>query len=124
VRRYLEEIVGAGNFALADTLFVPEQAQRVRRMIGGLREVFPDFHVTVEEQIAEGDKVATRWTGRGTQQGQFGDFAPTGKPVTWREIYIMRLVDGKIVESVAETNRADVVQQLGGKVVPPEPTSS
>lgn len=120
VRRYLEEILSTGHLELADTLFTPTMIQRVQRVVGNIRKAFPDFHVTIEEQIAEGDKVVTRWTAHGTQLGQWGDFPPTGKPVTWKEIYIMRLVDGKIAEAVRENNYVEMIEQVGGKIVPPE----
>ncbi len=72
VRRYLEEILSAGHFELADTLFTPDMSEIVRRPVGSQRQSFPDFHVTrVEEQIAEGDKVVTFWTAQGTHRGEF-----------------------------------------------------
>jgi predicted ester cyclase len=68
--------------------------------------------------------VVTFWTAQGTQQGEFLGIPPTGKQVTWHEIYIMRLVDGKIAEAVRLNNLVEVIEQLGGKIVPPEPANS
>jgi predicted ester cyclase len=124
VRRFIEEIFNTGNVALAEDLFALEMVERVHAVIPGFHRAFPDWHITIEEQIAEGDKVVTRWTGRGTHHGQLWDFSPTGKLITWHEIYIMRLVDGKIAEAARENNFIEVIEQLGGKIVPPEQASS
>jgi predicted ester cyclase len=62
----------------------------VKRFIGEFRQAFPDFHSTIEEQIAEGDKVVTRWTIRGTQQGEFRGIAPSGEQITLKGIGILR----------------------------------
>src|SRR6266567_5236337 len=59
---------------------------------------FPDAHFTVEDEIAEGDRVASRATLRGTHQGEFMGIPPTGKPMTVTGIGIDRIVDGKFVE--------------------------
>jgi steroid delta-isomerase-like uncharacterized protein len=62
------------------------------------REAFPDLHVTVEDLVAEGDRVAARVTMRGTHQGVFQGLAPTGKRVEVRAMDMFRISDGKIVE--------------------------
>src|SRR5262249_59810614 len=70
-----------------------------------MRGAFPDFRLTIEDQIAEGDKVVTRVTFSGTHSGEFRGIAPTGKQVKYSGIAIDRIVDGKVVEMwhVAET---------------------
>jgi steroid delta-isomerase-like uncharacterized protein len=77
---------------------------------------FPDLQVTVQDLIAEGDKVAARYTISGTQQGEFQGIPATGKHVTITETDIYRIVGGKIVEHWAEFDALGMLQQLG--VVP------
>lgn len=79
--------------------------------IARFRESFPDLRVTVEEMIAEGDKVAYRWTMRGTHQGVYEGIAPTGKAITLTGITILRFADGKIVEDRFESG-SDAKRQL------------
>lgn len=74
------------------------------------------FRYTVEDMIAEGDKVAARATASGTHQGDFLGIPPTGKHATWSEIHIGRVVDGKFVEHWANSDQLGLLQQLG--VVP------
>jgi predicted ester cyclase len=86
------------------------------------REAFPDLTVTVEEMIAEGDKVVTRWTVHGTHTGNFvtpqGPIPPTGKHVTYTGITINRFADGKIVEDRFEGDVLGLLQQIGALPTP------
>ena len=77
---------------------------------------FPDGKITVDDQIAEGDKVATRWTARGTHDGDLMDIAPTGKQVEISGLTISRLANGKVVEGYVNWDTFGMMQQLG--VVP------
>jgi predicted ester cyclase len=124
VRRYLEEVMGTGDLTLIETLFAPAMFERVRGAVGRLHRAFPDWRLTVEELLAEGDQVAVHWIARGTHLGPWGDFPPTGKPLTWSEIYIMQLADGKIVGGLREANIHDVIGQLGGQIVAPSPAGA
>jgi steroid delta-isomerase-like uncharacterized protein len=75
---------------------------------------FPDFNATVEDVIAEGDKAVTRWTIRGTHQGEIEEFGPpTGKQVEIKGITIHRIEDGKIVEEWERYDNLSVMRQLG-----------
>lgn len=74
---------------------------------------FPDLQVTVEDVIAEGDRVVGRNTVRGTHEGEYLGVAPTGKVITWNEIIICRLVDGRIAETWAVVDVAAQMRQLG-----------
>jgi steroid delta-isomerase-like uncharacterized protein len=78
---------------------------------------FPDYHMTIEDNIAEGDKVVTRLTVRGTHQGDFMGVAPTGKQFTMTMIVISRIRDGKILECWQSSDLLGQLQQLG--VIPP-----
>jgi steroid delta-isomerase-like uncharacterized protein len=74
---------------------------------------FPDFSFTVEDVIAEGDKVVTRWRARGTHQGEIEDFGPpTGRPFLLEGITIHRIADGKIVEEWERYDNLGLLQQL------------
>jgi steroid delta-isomerase-like uncharacterized protein len=73
----------------------------------------PDMHATVEELIAEGDKVAVRWTVQGTHQGELMGIPATGRRAVFRGISIYRLDDGKIVEQWEQWDRLDLLRQLG-----------
>jgi len=74
---------------------------------------FPDGRITVDDQIAEGDKVATRWTGRGTQTGEIAGIAPTGKEVTVTGVTISRLVGGQVTEEWTTWDTLGMLVQLG-----------
>jgi steroid delta-isomerase-like uncharacterized protein len=74
---------------------------------------FPDGAITVDDQIAEGDTVATRWTGRGTHQGELMGIAPTGKQVTVAGLSYTKFKNGKMVESWANWDTLGMLQQIG-----------
>jgi steroid delta-isomerase-like uncharacterized protein len=78
------------------------------------RNAFPDLKYTVEDVIAEGDRVVTRWTATGTQQGVFGLLAPTGKQVTWSGVTIWQVRDGKILTAWINQDATGLSEQLGG----------
>lgn len=74
---------------------------------------FPDFVITVEDIVAEGDRVMTRWTARGTHQGPLMDVPPTGKKVEMTGITFNRVADGKIIEQRENADMLGLRQQLG-----------
>jgi steroid delta-isomerase-like uncharacterized protein len=126
VRRAREEVGNRGNFALVDELGAPDivvhsptPGQEIRGAEGlkqfyiMLRAAFPDIHFTIEDQIAEGDRVVTRWIAQATHTGEFQGLAPTGKLVKLAGIDVDRIVDGKVVECWPFTNDLDLLQQLG-----------
>lgn len=127
-RRVFEEIWSQGKLELADELldadFVghagPDETrglEGVKRFMSNFRSAFPDLQVTIEDQIAEGNKVVTRWTARGTHEGEFRGIASTGKQVVITGITIQRIAGGKIVEGWGNWEALGMMQQLG--VVPP-----
>jgi steroid delta-isomerase-like uncharacterized protein len=89
----------------------------LRQFVGGILAAFPDMSVTVEDEVAEGDKVVTRWTGRGTHRGEFLGITPTGNRVEVTGITIHRIEGGKIAEEWEMPDNLGMMQQLG--VVPP-----
>jgi steroid delta-isomerase-like uncharacterized protein len=84
-----------------------------KQVILGIRSALPDVESEVHETIAEGDKVVTRWTIRGTQTGELNGIPPTGKYVTLSGITIFRIVDGKVVEESGQEDGLGLLQQLG-----------
>lgn len=130
VRQFFEEVFNRQNIAALDELvsrdFIHRQPGRVLRgaeffdLIKSREHflTFPDLHLTIEDMIAEGDKVVTRWTARGTHQGEAMGRPPTGNEVTWTGINITRLVDGKLVEDWEELDTLGLMHQLGGTILP------
>jgi steroid delta-isomerase-like uncharacterized protein len=125
VRRVFEE-PWKGNLAVVDELVasnyigydpaVPEPLRGpagVKEFISTYREAFPDARITVEQQLAEGNLVATRWSGRGTHEGELMGIEPTGTQVTVSGLTISRLEGGKIVEEFLNWDTLGMMQQLG-----------
>ena len=88
----------------------------LRQFYGALRAAFPDLHFTIEDQVAAGDRVVTRWTARARHTGVFQGIPPTGRQVRMAGIDIDRLADGKVVECWPVMDELGLLQQLG--VVP------
>ncbi len=88
--------------------------QEARQFVSMYKTAFPDLSATVEDAIAEGEKVVTRWTARGTHQGEIEEFGPpTGRQVEIKGITIHRIEGGKIVEEWERYDNLSVLQQLG-----------
>jgi predicted ester cyclase len=86
----------------------------------GVRGAFPDLRLSIEEQVAEGDRVVTRVTFRGTHRGEFAGVAPTGREVAFAGTAVDRLADGKVVEMWHTANVHLLMQQIGaGNVAAP-----
>jgi len=96
---------------------VPAGAEGIKQFISIYRTAYPDTHFTIEDQIAEDDKVVTRWTAVGSHQGELMGIPPTGRRVTVTGITINRIVGGKIMETWNNFDALGQLQQLG--VVPP-----
>lgn len=128
IRRWMEECYNQGNMAIADELIAANYVNHSaplgqapglegeKQYATMIRRAYPDFYMTIEEQVAEGDKVVTRYTARGTHEGEFMGIPPTGKQITVTGIHIHRLVGGKVVEGWSEFDQLGAMQQLG--VVP------
>jgi Predicted ester cyclase len=93
----------------------------VKTFFAMLRGAFPDLHATVDDVIAEGDKVVQRTTAHGTMKGEFAGMPPSGKSATWQQIHILRFADGKEVEHWAVTDQLSMLQQLGFVEAPGQP---
>ena len=88
--------------------------EEARQFVSMYKTAFPDLNVTVEDAIVQGDKVVTRYTVRGTHQGEIEEFGPpTGRQVELEGITIHRIEDGKIVEEWERYDNLDILHQLG-----------
>jgi steroid delta-isomerase-like uncharacterized protein len=85
----------------------------IKQFYATLRAAFPDIHFTIEDQIAEGDRVVTRWTARATHTGEYQGIPPTGKQFSLTGIDIDRIANGKVVECWPIADELGVLQQLG-----------
>ena len=104
VRRYFEEFHTGREEAILEHIVAPELVGPTLEATKRLRTAFPDYQLTINAQVAEGDAVATVWTGRGTHRGEWasplGSVEPTDLPVTWTATTTLRLADGKITEVI------------------------
>lgn len=127
VRRWTEEVVSKGNLAAVGDFMAPTYVAHApgvpdikgpdgfRQFLTTVRTAFPDFHSTIEDMIAEGDKVAVRFTNRGTQKGEYRGVAPTGKEMTWTLLLIIHIANGKFQET---WQISDLGRQLGLALTP------
>ena len=125
VRRYVE-LWNTGNLALADEILAPEFVdhthpgripgpESVKDEVKTFRAALPDAQVVVEQMIGEADTVAFRFMPRGTHQGRFGPFPPSGKEVVLTGMDFVRIADGKLVELWSSQDTLSWAQQLGLK---------
>jgi steroid delta-isomerase-like uncharacterized protein len=132
--RAFTEYFSTGDAALADEVLDREVVfhgpggigdvsglDAVKGMVADFRAAFPDLHSTVVDQVAEGDKVVTRWRTRGTHRGDFGGFSPTGREMKIGGVTIERIAGGKIVEVWGAWDELGLMRQLGAV---PEPVGS
>ena len=144
-RRYYDEIMNGGNLATIDELMAPDFVftlathpepyhgpQGFKELVTMLRSAFPDLHLTVEHLIAEGDHVVGHWTGAGTHTGAplvtvMGDIPPSGRAFRIDGMSWLKIVDGRIKESLANEDTVGLLTQLGvlpmpGGAAPPAVT--
>ena len=124
VRRFFELGPSSGDMNAANALLDPNFAlhtplpsapgiQGINDVVTTCRAAFEHLNVTVEDMVAEGNKVTARFTARGIHKGQFMGLPPTGKPITMTGIEIFRIENGKIAELWGEANLLGLMQQLG-----------
>ena len=126
-RRFMDEVYNKGNLDFIDEVVAPNwvehnpntpegmsgRVEDSKRFVEMYRNAFPDLHITVEDLIAEGDKVVMRWTARGTHQGELMGVPPSGNRVEVTGINIERLEGGKFVESWSNYDFLGLMQQIG-----------
>jgi steroid delta-isomerase-like uncharacterized protein len=135
-RRFVEEVINGGNVDIVPELFAEDYEDHSRppgapggldgvRMIPAMfRGAFPDLHFTIEEMVAEGDIVATRVTGHGTNDGPFMGMPATGREATWSSLGFFRVRDGKIVEHWGVPDLLGLLTQLGAIAPPGAPPNA
>ena len=123
-RRAFEEVWNQGNLDVVDEIFSIDFVEHrsgpdihgpegVKQLATMYSIAFPDLKYTIEDQIAEGDKVVCRWTATGTHKGELMGIPPTGAQVTSTGIDIFRITDGQIVELWVNVDELGTMQQLG-----------
>jgi steroid delta-isomerase-like uncharacterized protein len=132
VRRFFDVGPSSGDLAAADALLAPEFSlhtplptpgpgiEAMNNVIITFRAAFHNLHVTIEDMMADGDKVTCRFTARGVHNGEFMGLPLTGKKIVMTGIEIFRLRDGKIAELWGEANLMGLMQQLGILPAPPQ----
>jgi steroid delta-isomerase-like uncharacterized protein len=125
LRRFVEEYWNKGNLAVVDEVFAPNFQDRnpfagaapdrggLKQAITAYRAAFSDQSLTIDDLIAEGDKVVWRWTHRGAHTGSLMGVPATGNPITFSGITMERFADGKIVERWSQVDLLGFMQQLG-----------
>ena len=133
VIRITEEVANRGNFSVVDDLVAPEYVghspthsageargrEGYRGFYQTLRGAFPDLEFTIEDLIAEGDKVVSRWRARGTHRGEFRGLHPTGKSGEVAGTSLFRITDGRIVECWTNADDFSLMQLVGAIPVQP-----
>jgi steroid delta-isomerase-like uncharacterized protein len=113
ISKTIDEVVEPNVLYHAPVLTGATGAQALKQVWPVLLRAFPDLQVAVEDVIAEGDKVVCRDTVTGTHQGEYRGLPPTGKSVTYNEIFILRFVNGRIAEIWGVVDVFSQMQQLG-----------
>lgn len=130
------EMWNEANLTIVDEVYAPEIVrhdcslpedivglENMKNFLKNLFNAFPDLHLTVDEMIVAGNKMAQRWTMTGTNTGPMGDMPPTGKNVRFSGVSIAHFVNGKAVEIWDFFNVLDMMQQLGFTLTPPQEQS-
>jgi steroid delta-isomerase-like uncharacterized protein len=123
-RRWFDDLFSRGDLDAANEILsadfidhLPREEERgleeLKHYVTIYRSAFPDIQDTVEEVVAEGDKVVVRWTSRGTHQGEFMGVAPTGRQVTFTGMRLFRIAENKMVESWVNIDERGLQEQLG-----------
>lgn len=137
VRRWSEELWSRGDLAVADAIVAAEYVRHdpgdpfpargpddVKCLVCNLRDMLPDLRIQVEDVIAAGDKVVTRYTATATDSVGFMGRPPTGKAIRASAIQIFRLQGGQIVESWAVRDDLGTLRQLGHLPAPEPPAAA
>ncbi len=129
---YMEEVLNKrdlavfGHYFSEDVVFNGEKGfrQQLENMYSHTSPVFPDLQLTIEDQIAEGDRVVTRVTFRGTHQGEFHGIPPSGNLVVWTGVAMDRLANGKVIEMWHWSDDMGMLRQLGVITIEPRTNQS
>jgi predicted ester cyclase len=114
VRRVQEVLWNhTGNLDAAAELFASDRVEHAKQEAANVRRAFPDLESTIENLIAEGDKVVAHWKSRATHQGEYMGILPTGNRVDFTGISIYRIAGDQIAESWGVSDQLDLMRQLG-----------
>ena len=125
-RHFLEEVFNNGKIDKVNQFLsqsyvlhdpppgTPPGPEAVKQVVTMFRKAFPDLKIAIEELVAEGDKVCARATTRGTHKGTFFGVPATGKAVTMSGLTMVRIVDGRIIESWVKNDVGSLMRQIGG----------
>ncbi|MPZ87206.1 MAG: ester cyclase [Nitriliruptorales bacterium] len=122
VRRLVEEVWNRGDYAVVDELVGDDYlghpsevrgTEGYKQFFMALRGAFPDIEFTIQDQIAEGDKVVVRWTARGTHDGDYFGIPPTGRAGVITGVEVLKFADGKATTCWGEVDQLGLLQQLG-----------
>lgn len=126
IRRVIEDLYSRGDLSVAEELYdtnyirhdpatpdVGTGLSAIKQVVNTYRTAFPDLELTVEDIIAEGDKVLGRWSARGTHRGELQGASPTGKRFEIAGLTLMQFADGQIVEEWTNWDVLGMMQQLG-----------
>ena len=102
-----------GNLDAAAELFAPDRVEVAKQEAASVRRGFPDLESTIEDLIAERDKVVAYWRAQATHQGEYMGVPPTGNRVNFRGISIYRIEGGQIAESWGVSEDLDLMRQIG-----------
>ncbi len=123
---FVRQVINTGDMNRASEYFADDYIEHdpppgypvgltgLKQFFTDFHTAFPDLHFTVDDTIAEGDKVVARVTGHGTMKGPFMGMPPSGKSAEWTEIHVTRVgPNGKYVEHWANVDQANMLMQLG-----------
>lgn len=124
IQRYITELYNKGNLNVIDEFLAPNYVgssavqniqgqESAKEVASAMLSAFPDLKFTFEDVLAEGNKVALRWTMKGTHKGEFQGIPQTGNRVEVTGISIIRIEDGKLVEGWTQQDALGLMQQLG-----------
>ena len=125
VRREQEELWNhTGNLDAAEEIFAPAYVEAAKQEAADFRRGFPDVVSTIEDLIAEGDKVVARWRSRATHRGEYMGIPPTGKEVEFTGISVYRIEGGRIAESWNSEDQFGLLRQIGAVPQPGQSESA
>jgi len=126
MRRIPEVVFSKGDLDVLDEVVLEDYVEHVelppgspqgrdglKALVTMVRAAFPDFHYLIEDEIAEADRYVLRCTAQGTHKGDFQGIPATGRFVSWEEVHIARVQDGKLAEHWAVYDTASMLRQLG-----------
>jgi steroid delta-isomerase-like uncharacterized protein len=131
----LVDFINTGNLAIVDEVVAPDYVEHdpfpgqqpgregLKAVILMTRDAFPDLEWVMDEMVAEGDTVSSRFTWRGTHRGAFLGVPPTGKHVIVTGMVFDRVVEGRLVESRLLMNTLSLLAQLGAIALPGQPSA-